>query len=99
MFIHIGDENVIRSKDIVSIIDLNVIDSSPIIEEMIAHHQQSGRLIGSKKDAKSIVITPKDIYYSPLAIPTLKKRDSIISMISGLDDYSNELEDEENLNK
>lgn len=49
MFIHIGDENVIRSKDIVSIIDLNVIDSSPIIEEMIAHHQQSGRLIGSKK--------------------------------------------------
>lgn len=80
-----------------------MVDSSPIIEEMITHHQKSGKLIGSKKEAKSIVITPDEIYYSPLAIPTLKKRDSIISMISGLDDYSNEseeeLEDEENLNE
>ncbi|SHG81357.1 extracellular matrix regulator RemB [Ornithinibacillus halophilus] len=90
MFIHIGNGNVIRSKDIVSIIDQNVITSSTIMEEMLKENKQI--IVGPTVDVKSVVITGKIIYYSTLSVSTLKKRASMISTISKLEDYSDEIE-------
>lgn len=92
MFIHIGDNHVIQSRDIVSIIDRNVVSASQIMEDMISHYQKENLIFGPIEEAKSIVITVDSIYYSTLSVPTLKKRASMISTIQKLDDYSEELE-------
>ncbi|WP_284140673.1 MULTISPECIES: extracellular matrix regulator RemB [unclassified Virgibacillus] len=90
MFIHIGNDNVIHSNEIVTIIDRNIISSSSIMEEMITANKKS--IVGPEKNAKSVVITTAYIYFSTLSVSTLKKRASMISTISKLDDYSTELE-------
>lgn len=90
MFIHIGNGNVIRSKDIVSIVDHNIISSSTIMDEMMTANKEE--ILGPKVGAKSVVITNNQLYFSTLSVATLKKRASMISTISKLEDYSNELE-------
>ncbi|MDY0404116.1 DUF370 domain-containing protein [Virgibacillus sp. 179-BFC.A HS] len=90
MFIHIGNGNVIRAAHIVAIIEAAVISSSTITNEMIANNQK--KVIGSSEKSKSVVITEDKIYYSTLSVSTLKKRASMASVISNLDDYSEDLE-------
>ncbi|MFS0673798.1 extracellular matrix regulator RemB [Ornithinibacillus sp. 179-J 7C1 HS] len=90
MFIHIGNGNVIRSKDIVSIVDHNIISSSTIMDEMMTANKEE--ILGPKVGAKSVVITNNQLYFSTLSVATLKKRASMISTISKLDDYSEDLE-------
>ncbi|MFD2045623.1 extracellular matrix regulator RemB [Ornithinibacillus salinisoli] len=90
MFIHIGNDNVIRSSDIITIIDQSVVTSSSIMEEMMTERAKD--IIGPSEDVKSVVITHNVIYLSTLSVTTLKKRASMIATISKLDDYSDELE-------
>ncbi|MUK88127.1 DUF370 domain-containing protein [Ornithinibacillus sp. L9] len=90
MFIHIGNDNVIRSDDIITIIDQSVVSSSSIMEELMTNKEKD--IVGPSEDVKSVVITNNNIYLSTLSITTLKKRASMISTISKLDDYSEELE-------
>lgn len=89
MFIHIGGDNVIRSEDVVAIIDQQFIASSTINDEMITNQRKANNVLDLQdEEAKAIVITNGSIYYSPLSVLTLKKRASMISTISKLDDYS-----------
>lgn len=92
MFIHIGNDNVIQSKDVISIIDRNIISSSIIMEEMMNNVKSQERVYGPTDEAKSVVITNEQVYFSTLSVSTLKKRASMISTISKLDDFSDELE-------
>ncbi|MGM8212873.1 extracellular matrix regulator RemB [Virgibacillus sp. W0430] len=85
MFVHIGNDYVLQSKDIISIIDRNLIQSSSIIKEMMQVARERRKIKGTKREAKSIVITDDFIYYSTLSIPTLKKRSSMISTINTTD--------------
>jgi len=90
LFIHIGNENVIQSKDIISIIDYNIVSSSTIMTEMMNNSKDT--VIGPVEEAKSLVITKNQMYASTLSVVTLKKRASMTSTISKLDDYSSDLE-------
>ncbi|HLR68785.1 extracellular matrix regulator RemB [Virgibacillus alimentarius] len=92
MFIHLGNANVIQSRNIISIVDYNIISSSVIMEEMVAASKKQDKIMGEETDAKSVVITKDIIYFSTLSVPTLQKRASMISTISKLEDYSEELE-------
>ena len=92
MFIHIGDDHLIRSRDIITIVEIDVITSSTAMEEMLTIYKENNRLIGSKEDAKSVIITDQKIYYSQLAVLTLKKRSSIVSMLSQTKEYVDELD-------
>ena len=87
MFIHIEDDNVIQTDDIIAIIDYAIISSSVIMEEMLDSKQK----IGDETLAKSVVITDDIIYLSSLSVATLKKRTSIISMVNKLDDYTDNI--------
>lgn len=93
MFIHIGNGNVIRSQDVVAIIDYHFISSSTIMEEMVIKAKKQKKLVGPTVDTKSVMITKDIIYYSTLSVSTLKKRASMISTISKLDDFSDEVEE------
>lgn len=73
MYVHIGEETIVRASDIIAIID----------KESIYGSQQAGEFIKindhqivslAKGSFKSIVITKNEIYYSSLTSITLKKR-------------------------
>ena len=94
MFIHIGDDNVIHSEEVITIIDYNLISSSTINEQMLFNQFKDKKVIDPGQEAaKSVVITKEYIYYSPLSVLTLKKRASMISTISKLDDFSESFEE------
>ncbi|NBJ69782.1 MULTISPECIES: extracellular matrix regulator RemB [Clostridia] len=98
MFIHIGNDYVIHSNDVIAIIDYHLISSSTIMEEFMSAAYTNHKIKGPQEEAKSIMITKDQIYYSSLSVSTLKKRASMISTISKLDDFSDdikELESEE----
>lgn len=73
MYIHVGEDILVRSKDIVAIIDRQSVHSSKMVEEFLERQKDSVVNL-SKGSYKSVVITTKEIYFSPLASGTLKKR-------------------------
>ncbi|MCA1032313.1 DUF370 domain-containing protein [Bacillus timonensis] len=73
MFIHLGENVVVRSVDVVTILDRQLLKSSSIISEFL--ELQSDRIVElANGDTKSVVVTVDKIYYSPLSSSTLKKR-------------------------
>lgn len=85
MFINIGDNHTVRSREIIVIIDQNATESSSIVEKMIKNKRKQSKVIGSRKMAKSIVITNDLIYLSSLSVLTLKKRSSVFSGINKIE--------------
>lgn len=85
MFIHIGNDNVIRSREIITIIEQDVISSSSIMDEMMQSNREDGKIKGLERNAKCVVITNDIIYYSSLSVATLKKRSGIVSMVKKID--------------
>ncbi|HAQ08779.1 MAG TPA: DUF370 domain-containing protein [Bacillus bacterium] len=79
MYLHVGEEVLVRTKDIISILDIESANSSPFMEEFIT--RQSQPIVHLTKGAvTSIVVTGSHIYYSPLASGTLKKRSLKLSV-------------------
>ncbi|MDF2857666.1 MAG: hypothetical protein K0Q87_3517 [Neobacillus sp.] len=75
MYIHIGEDLNIRSKDLIAILDKECVNSSELVEEFLKHHEE--RLINlSKNPFKSVVITYDKVFLSPIASGTLKRRSS-----------------------
>ncbi|HLS67231.1 MAG TPA: extracellular matrix/biofilm biosynthesis regulator RemA family protein [Pseudogracilibacillus sp.] len=77
MFIYIGNNELIKTESIIAIIDSELSEYSEYNERLISEHRKVGKIFGSKDDAKSIIITKEEIYYSPLATLTLKNRDAL----------------------
>jgi extracellular matrix regulatory protein B len=73
MYIHIGEEVLVRTKDIIAILDKDSVRTSDYIQEFLQHNENNTENL-SKNTFKSIVITSGKIYLSPLASTTLKKR-------------------------
>jgi extracellular matrix regulatory protein B len=81
LYIHVGEDILVRSKDIVAILDKASVNSSKYVEEFLECQNHSVVNL-TKGSFKSVVTTTKEIYFSPLASGTLKKR----SYKSGLHD-------------
>ncbi|MED4161817.1 extracellular matrix regulator RemB [Halalkalibacterium halodurans] len=80
MFIHLGGDHVIRSKDVIAILDRDMEQSSGVTKEYLEHHQKNGNIVTISSDLiKSIVVTPNTIYYSPISSVTLKRRSHAVS--------------------
>lgn len=73
MYIHFGEETVLKARDIIAIIDKESIHSSTEMENFFQQYEDDAtqRVKGT---FKSIIITTEHIYFSPLASSTLKKR-------------------------
>ncbi|PKG24321.1 extracellular matrix regulator RemB [Niallia nealsonii] len=73
MYVHIGDDILVRAIDIIFILDKQTIVSSEITKGFLENHQSAS--INAENNAyKSIVVTKDTIYFSPIASNTLKKR-------------------------
>lgn len=73
LYVHLGEDILVRSSEIIAILDKETIKASKYIEELPEEKRKSIIQL-SKGHYKSIVITEDRIYYSPLAFGTLKKR-------------------------
>jgi extracellular matrix regulatory protein B len=77
LFIHLGENVVVHSKDIVVILDRQILKSSSIVQEFL--DKQRHQVVNLKNgETKSVVVTIDKIFFSPLASNTLKKRAHII---------------------
>lgn len=73
MYLHIGEDVLINTDDIVTILDKKLLESSPILAEFL-QQKADITLHLEKNSIKSIVVTTKYVYYSPLSSMTLTKR-------------------------
>lgn len=92
MFISIGNENIISEDDIIALVDYQLISSSQVMGDMVTAFEKKNKIIGPTEDVKSVLITEDKIYYSTLSVAAIKKRAGMQSVISKLDDFSDELD-------
>lgn len=70
-----GGDTVIRSKDVITILDYHVKETSEITEEFLHFYTINNHIeVISQDTTKSIVVASDKIYYSPIASGTLKRR-------------------------
>ena len=81
MFIHIGGDVVVRSAEVITIIDHNM-TVSKWMRKFLENKEERHQLISvSKEDTKSFVVTKDKIYCSPISSLTLKRRANFISSL------------------
>lgn len=72
MLIHLGFDRVISAEDVIAILD---IETMPKKHNYLKEMESIGRIVNiSEETAKSCVITEKNVYLSPIAPMTLKRR-------------------------
>jgi regulator of extracellular matrix RemA (YlzA/DUF370 family) len=75
MFLHLGDGNMIPSKEVVLIGDLENTTSSKITQEFMKISDEEGFIVDfSGGDPRSFVLTGETIYLSMISSKTLAKR-------------------------
>ncbi|WP_338450434.1 DUF370 domain-containing protein [Niallia oryzisoli] len=73
MYIHFGEETIIKTKEIIAIIDKNSFNSSTNMDNFLQRYKNQSEHF-AKGSYKSVIVTTDQIYFSPLASSTLKKR-------------------------
>jgi hypothetical protein len=83
MFLHLGKNIIIHLEDVIAIMDLNSAARSEYTGEFISTAQEEGfvKTISSGKP-KSMVITEKAVYFSPISSSTLGRRAGFMNGIS-----------------
>lgn len=96
MFLHIGNDEVIKSQSIIIIVNYQLAKETDQLAS-INRGKEIVELVNNEEQIKSIIITNEKVYYSPLSSTTLKKRDSLYMSIAKLDtfDYMNKLNEGE----
>jgi extracellular matrix regulatory protein B len=86
MFIHLGEDVVVQAREVIVILDGQVLESSTITSEFLQMQHKDNPVIKiSNEMTKSIVITKKHIYFSPLSSSTLKRRSQLHTSVEMLD--------------
>lgn len=81
MFIHIGADHVVRSRDVIMILDSEH-DQLEINQQFLKKAKEEGRMIEmEKEECKSYIITTHHVYCSPISSLTLKRRASFVSRL------------------
>ncbi len=87
VFLHIGGDVVVKSKDIIAIMDLETTTISKITKEFLKIAEEEGFIISISDDIpKAFIITEIDkkskMYLSPISSTTLYKRAKYIDDLS-----------------
>lgn len=78
LLIHAGENVMVRSRDLIMILDHEAGISSPVVKDFLKARAESVINLSSG-EAKSIIVTKEKIYLSPFASGTLKKRADVFS--------------------
>lgn len=75
MYINIGEEYVLKEKDIIAVFDMDKATVGKITREYLNAAQKSGKIIYAGYDLpKSFIVTKDKVYISPLNTATVLKR-------------------------
>ncbi|QNO14995.1 DUF370 domain-containing protein [Alkalicella caledoniensis] len=74
MFLHIGGNTVIPTRDIIGIFSYSSNENKITGEFLNANEEKGTTLKIDDSNNKSFIVTENQIYYSPIAANTLKKR-------------------------
>ena len=81
MYINIGEEFVLRDKDIVAVFDMDKATVGKTTRDYLNAAQKSGKIIYAGYDLpKSFVVTDSEVYISPVNTGTLSKRAKKLSL-------------------
>lgn len=80
MFIHLGGDVMVPSKEVIAICDLRMRDSADSTREFLNVAEEEGFVVViDENESKSFVVTTRKVYYSPISSLTLKKRAGFIT--------------------
>ncbi|HEX7713251.1 MAG TPA: extracellular matrix/biofilm biosynthesis regulator RemA family protein [Bacillota bacterium] len=82
MFIHLGGDTLISSKDIIAIISVENVSDADCRKVFLKGQDQKEIKRIDSENCKSIIITDKKIYLSPISTLTLKKRAEFLNEIA-----------------
>ena len=75
MYINIGEEYVLKEKDIIAVFDMDKATVGEITRDYLNAAQKSGKIIYAGYDLpKSFIVTKDKVYISPLNTATVLKR-------------------------
>ncbi len=75
MYLHIGEDTVIRDKDIIGIFDIDTSTVNKATREYLAKAEKEKRVIYVNYDLpKSFIVTKDKVFISPINTSTIKKR-------------------------
>lgn len=79
MFLHLGADVVVSIAKVVAILDLRTVGSVRETKEFLQARRTAHRVIDiSNGSPKSLILTDKEVYLSPISSLTLKKRGDLI---------------------
>ncbi|ADU28297.1 extracellular matrix regulator RemB [Evansella cellulosilytica] len=83
MFIHLGADMVIRANKIIAILDHQSKDLSQDNLDFIDYQIKNKKTVAITDDdnPKSIVVTDKEVYLSPISSQTLKRRAETVTIL------------------
>ncbi len=75
MFLHIGEDTLIRDKDIIGIFDMDTSTVNKATRDYLKKAEQEKRVVYVNYDLpKCFVVTDKKVFISPINTSTLSKR-------------------------
>ncbi len=83
MFLHLGGDYLIDQEKIIMIIDLETGTKGQLSEQFLERINNNEDIIyiSEKGKEKSLIITDKEIYYSPISSSTLLKRSNNFDIV------------------
>ena len=76
MYLHVGNETVIKASELVTALDAKMLPDSPILQRFLDENKVIDLAEGNMK---SIVITIHHIYLSPIGLATFKRKSAKMS--------------------
>lgn len=89
MFIDIDDEHVIQAQKVLTILDVNLLDTSSKLKVFIEEKTNQALVVGRNSQSKAIIVTDEYVYFSPYSTVTLTKRFNMSQIINNLESYNN----------
>lgn len=75
MFLHIGAQVSVAVKDLVAMLDMEIVKKSPLAAEFLSQAREGHEVLSvDGQEPRCAVITPSAVYLSPISLPTLRRR-------------------------
>ena len=88
MYLHLGQESIVRTKDILGIFDLDTATISKHTRDYLTAAEKKGRVVNVTPELpKSFIVTTGEnptVYISQISAGTLKKRSGYLEDISNI---------------
>ncbi|GBD28068.1 hypothetical protein HRbin31_00080 [bacterium HR31] len=75
MYLHLGDDRVVRTAEVVAILDARLLRASEANQRFFERAAAAGQVLGHNlAGARSLVLTVRGLYPSPISATTLARR-------------------------